>query len=925
MRSPGRLALPLLLTLTACSPLPAEETLDAARSLFLNLANRLFIKGLDVAAPPAGVQAAWAARIEWEQAAGCPDWGNVSLGFRADAATGYAFDLLAESVTGPAGVNVYLTEADGDRWVENWSLADRLGKGWLHVDLQGEGLRLWQFGNGIRQPDTIGGITFEPYGKGSSAVFRIANLEIHTRAGLGEILPLMADNDCPPPTSAAPAIRLPDEPRCYMGTSLSWLAKPQGREFVEQLRKLVPNLGVAATASSWRPEWRDVIQRARADGIDVRVQNGGIAGMAGLITQAHAWGVDPQGRSRNTTPGFGDGMHGVSYCHPATREAVRRLMAAMRGIGVLDYEQIDYVWPWYGGPWGYGEWDTQAFRNDLQELDEGLRLASGRTMRFWDYLAAYGTTKPRPVDLGLDSWEAFDPKAQPGLPEDAARRRGFVFTALTHYEWLRFAQAMGVEARSWGGRFLGTLNPEDVSNGGDYLFWNRLADTGTEYLERFGNPDATEYWRHYLPYLRQEATRAGKRLGVIYEVGVGGHGKPYLDPQVAYCQSYDCAASGGFDDLQNEWMDEGDWTASQEGYHRDRLQQWLATAYGFGQAKTDGAVLPARKVLAIGLRCVVHAIGFTPSYQLTTGALNDLNLDCDYADLTMDPADWERYQVLIYTPWESSRAHLEALPRWLDVKPGRVLITHGAVPTRIAGGLGYSPSAEVGDGSLGNLLSLGAISAGDPVEGTVGTVAADLSAVLRPGETVRLPGKLFATERGEKLADLGGKPLVARAQRANGSVVYYLNYAAGQPETRDLDRKLLGRLLTLADCQPTVLQGEGVTCHPFDVAGGKAVVLWSRDACARFRFEYRSDIEQRVKYEDPSVDLSLRLALPDGAYRVYDFWSGGEEVQTVRGGGLPLTLKGRSCTLVYCGADTPAWRAHLGRLRRSPRPGQDRP
>ena len=152
---------------------------------------------------------------------------------------------------------------------------------------------------------------------------------------------------------------------------------------------------------------------------------------------------------------------------------------------------------------------------------------------------------------------------------------------------------MGAEARSWGGSFMASMNPEDVSNGGDHLFWNRLADTGTAYLECFGNPGASEQWRHSMPYLRAAADRSGKRMGVIFEIGVGGHGKPYLDPEVAYCWAYDVVAAGQFDDMQNEWMGEGNWEQSQDGYHRDRLDAWLATARAFNHAKADGA-RPAR-------------------------------------------------------------------------------------------------------------------------------------------------------------------------------------------------------------------------------------------------------------------------------------------------------------------------------------------
>jgi hypothetical protein len=918
MSSWSRLLSSLAFLALTC-PAPADELQDARRQ-FLNLYNALYMKAIDVLAPPAD-KAPWAVRLEWEQAPGCPDWGVTSVALRADAPDGYAFDVLVESSSGPAGLAIYLTEADGDRWVSTVDVAAGSGKGWQHVDRRGEALNLWQFGDGKREPGKITGISFESSGHGSQAVYWVANLQIHTASGLRDVLPLMQDTDSLPPTGVAPAVRLPALPRVYMGMAMSWFVSPAGQEFVAKARERVPNLGVAGMTSGWRAEDQALIVAARQAGIDVRTQNAGTEGMRGLITRAAAWGTAPSGQSRNTTPGFENGMHGVSYCHPATREAVRRLLAGQRGVGILDYEQVDYVWPWFGGPWGYGEWDKAAFRTDLEGRDEGLRLADGTRCGFWDYLRAYGTESLPPAALGLTAWEQFEPKAPAELPAEQTARRQFVFTALTHYEWLKFAQAMGAEARSWGGSFMASMNPEDVSNGGDYLFWNRLADTGTAYYECFGNPAQSEPWRQSLPYLRAAATQAGKRLGVIFEVGVGGHGKPYLDPQVTYCWTYDVVAAGQFDDMQNEWMGEGDWAQSQEGYHRDRFDAWLATARGFNRAKADGALQSRPRVLAVGLRCVVHAVGYQPAYLLTRTALDGLNVDCAVADLTLDPAQWEAYDVLIYTPWESAARHLQALPAWLDAKPGRLLITHGAVPTRLADGLGYLPRAALGDGTLGRGLGLGEISTGAALAADPLTTADGWTArALAVGRTVKLPGPLFQCSAGTPLATLGTQALVTTATRANGSRVVYLNYAAGQPETRDVDQQLLRAALASAGSPATTVT-PGVYCHTYAVGAGTVAVLWSTAACERFKFEYRGDIEQRLAYRDPAVDIAVQVSVPAGSYRVLDWLEQQEQVSAAAEGTLTLKLQGRSCALYYFGPDTAAWQASLEGLRQAPLPG----
>jgi hypothetical protein len=237
------------------------DELQDARRAFLNLYNSLYVKAVGVQMPPEG-QAPWAVRLDWKQAPGCPDWGQVGIGLRSDHPDGYAFDVYVESAAGPAGLAAYLTEPDGDRWVSAVDVAGIVGKGWRHVDLRGDALGLWQFGNGKREPGTITGLTFEASGHESTAVYWLANIQIHTPSGLRDLLPLMQDTDCPPPPSAAPAVRLRAEPRVYMGIGMSWFVSPDGQEFLARARERVPNLGAACVTSGWRAEDQATIAAA---------------------------------------------------------------------------------------------------------------------------------------------------------------------------------------------------------------------------------------------------------------------------------------------------------------------------------------------------------------------------------------------------------------------------------------------------------------------------------------------------------------------------------------------------------------------------------------------------------------------------------------------------------------------------------------
>ena len=68
------------------------------------------------------------------------------------------------------------------------------------------------------------------------------------------------------------------------------------------------------------------------------------------------------------------------------------------------------------------------------------------------------------------------------------------------------------------------------------------------------------------------------------------------------------------------------------------------------------------------------------------------------------------------------------------------------------------------------------------------------------------------------------------------------------------------------------------------------------------------------------VTTTCAVAAPQGAYRVYDFLSGADEIRAVGRDGLGVELKGRSCALVYFGLDSPAWQAFLAKVKQTPRP-----
>ncbi|NCO42511.1 MAG: hypothetical protein AUJ96_01650 [Armatimonadetes bacterium CG2_30_66_41] len=70
-----------------------------------------------------------------------------------------------------------------------------------------------------------------------------------------------------------------------------------------------------------------------------------------------------------------------------------------------------------------------------------------------------------------------------------------------------------------------------------------------------------------------------------------------------------------------------------------------------------------------------------------------------------------------------------------------------------------------------------------------------------------------------------------------------------------------------------------------------------------------------MAYRDAAVEVPVRVAAAPGTYRLYDFFADTEELRTAEAGGLSLSLRGRSCALLYFGADTAEWRARLVEIR----------
>ena len=665
----------------------------------------------------------------------------------------------------------------------------------------------------------------------------------------------------------------------------------------------------------------------------------------------------------------------VLATNPAHQEYLASKIYQGAKYGNNNFKAVDFVWPWTGR-WAYDRVTVACFRDDLKEMDEGLLLvdAAGNLYRryFWDYFEEYRGVRFEPADLGLKSWDDFEPvremeAAQPNA-DITVKRNMVVFLALYHYEHLRQNQRYGRAAHAVGGIHQATYNPEDFANGGDFVWYSRMYYVGTPFIEYFGAPVNTEGAFYHLGTYRRAARASGKHLGVIHELGQGGHGNPSVSPLTQFVQTYD-VISMGIDQYHNEWMeaDAKQMMNPEDEYHNRRWRTFLGGAYGYKQARDDRAMRPNAPVLSITLRSVNHYMDAwnwdVKSMDSFCRYFSPIHVDAEESFPGELDALLPETKYLFYTAPYTRKQDFARISDWL-AKGGRTLVTHSYIPYTADEGVEYqlnaasitqAPVPELimsfmkfpgvtdtviyrGENySYADFLAKKILS---PFQ-TQNVIAPEFSSVTLDengisGEAAaggRTLGKIevpqywnWTPEGGKVLATVAGKPLVTRLDRADGSVIVYLHvrlYLLDEPlrqavTTLIADNLALPRLALPVAETPALLHAYQLPDTP-----ASAAILWDRGALeergfyAGYRPETQWTIENRYNYNMPGADGKVRYLVPEaGEYRVYQFVAGKETVVTADADRtVTLALENQLCDLFYVGKDTPEWREKLSQLK----------
>jgi hypothetical protein len=644
-----------------------------------------------------------------------------------------------------------------------------------------------------------------------------------------------------------------------------------------------------------------------------------------------ASGIMPRNARGEAMKSFGNA---VLATHPALQAGLKDEIDYAASLGINNFKQIDMIWYFQGGRWGYDEASVAAFRDDLSETDEGLlllpglpgggKLKRGGVIHFWDYYEYYHGFRPKPADIGLASWGDYTPVSEQQAADggDIEKRNLGVFILLYHYEWLRQGQRFGRWAKARQGVHSFTLNPEDLGNGGDYVFLTFLADAGTPYIEYFGGPSSLRGAYHNLPSYVHAATLAGKKLGLTLEKGQGGHGQHYYDPETNYLYAQELAAAG-LRGYHNEWT-ESNWQRMSDpanGYLYDRWSNWMTGALGFAFAREEHMRRPETRVFTISVR--------SPGYYVSSwiwglkqdrsfgGFLAENHVPYKQYDRSALPEILEQADVIFYSPLSGRAQDWTLLREWLK-KPGKSLVTHTNVPFLLDDGQArlVRGTKDVIYTSIDQRYSDFIVQKED-----FKSVVFPEFRALRPlasGTWSAIPGARILL--GEK-----NVPLLSSLPLAGGSRIVYLHKApldfdsSGQREIFETlaGQLKLPRMITTSSAP--------VMAHQFELPWAKVLNVWTGLDKAGFRGGYgahllpRRGANQFDRHNRPypwleqGRDVTVTVPVNEaGVYRVYAFLSGQENViATTPQNTLNLRIRGNNAEQFYYARDSAATREKI--------------
>lgn len=591
-------------------------------------------------------------------------------------------------------------------------------------------------------------------------------------------------------------------------------------------------------------------------------------------------------------------MHGQDETHPAAFDAAKDLVIEAAAEGFSDHILVDYVWPW-SARYGYSTTAIAAYRADLGETDRGVFLSKGNGLysrtRFWDYLAIFTDETLRPSDLGLGSWAEFTPTTEVqasngGIQE---KRNLFLFNALWHYEHLKYLQGLGDVAAEHGIGIYYTPNPEDLTNGTDYIVMGMGRGVTKTGIEFFGDPMMTAVLYRSMPRMASHLLAHGNTISMTAEINGGGHGATRYVWDTAYANYYDLVSAAKPIDYNNQYVETRVWpridkVLLKDPYTHGRHAHWAAGALAFFHSHEENSAAPAPKSTllvcsrggAIEYQAASHGTVHS-TYQKKmrqdgniARLLDQLHMPFDSVSKELLEANLDTTQICVYVPATTRRSHASLLHSWLGQGKDRAVLTHSWVPFShdrpmidLKPGLTADLSWD-GEGHWNTRLNPPPLQQDRAFGLHVSQVDKNRTfSFVVDGATYTTTKDLYRLKtRGQVvLATTDGTPLISVFQRGANRVVYI--HIDPAPASDEADR-IITHVSTKAAGMVAEISGPpSITAHCYDVPGGRSTVSWhvpTADA------QFPKNLYQRVPLDTP-IDLGAPVS-PNTDYSVYHFY-----------------------------------------------------
>ncbi len=603
-----------------------------------------------------------------------------------------------------------------------------------------------------------------------------------------------------------------------------------------------------------------------------------------------------------------DGSHGEDLTNPRYLKLAQQLYLRSAQAGADVFRPVDYVWPYPQGgwTWTFSESALKRWPEDLKETDTGLELGHGldtknttgrRVAHFWEYFNSYHGYTMKPGDVGLTSWDNYRPPA-PGAPDSPQNRNNHdLIDMLYHYEWVKFAgEVVRPAAEQYGMLTQPVCNPEEVNNGTDLYWLNKLAFARGFWSEWWGHPGVVVPSYYNGTYYSNVARTNGKEIVIGGEVAAAGgnpyEGRPmYWDNQAGYLVAYSQAGSTSATAQNHQywawnWDKAIDPKAPEHAAYTGMRSSWS----GFLQDRGDKATKPKTDVLAVSTRAITQGLpyfdhGSEQPYNLGQNLVN-LNYLHDGAAFPLDDAyNLDDYKTILFSSFEPPQGFAAKLNKWLGAGTGRTLITHSFVPTRYSAPLTSIPAdpmAYIQSGGQEKLLGFGAIQESDVTTGVLQARDPGFEATLKEwdGQTVTFSRGLCRTTGvvGEKvLLSLGNTPLVSEHRVGQGRVIYLHFFANESSIARGkLQNAIVDAVMHYCGYQPCAITPPGQNAILLQQPNGAKIFITVNGAANTILQDDKARVWNSYQAQDPSVKATflLHAGKPDTSYRITDMLTG---------------------------------------------------